>query len=191
VNCSLGIDEVGWGAGAGPILVAGAAILHPVPGLRDSKLIAENVRERMYDELFDACVYVHFAFRDHKFINIYGMAAAWQTAAFECLTCLQENVPGTKVVVDGGMEIKKGTNYHLLPKADNLIAGVMAASVLAKVERDRLMRVLHKEHPQYGWDRNKGYLTKMHIAALKQHGMCDLHRAKAVRRFTNQRPRLL
>lgn len=185
-TASLGVDEVGWGAGAGPLLVVGAALYHTVPGLRDSKQIKEETRDSLYDQVLLACAYVHTAIRDVDFINQKGLADSWHSAFKECVDALVANVPGVMVVVDGDKSVRGVDHqlYVLQPKADTFVPGVAAASILAKVERDALMRELDGRHPGYGFARHKGYFTAEHIEAIGRLGLSPQHRYTA-EKFTS------
>lgn len=178
---SLGIDEVGWGAGAGPLLVAAVGLYYPVDGLRDSKILRPTQRDRVYERIWDSAVFVHFAFRDVDFINQHKLGPAWQSAVLECLQWIDEDIPGYPIVLDGNASVDgfPSHKYMLLPNADNIIPGCMAASVLAKVTRDRIMTELNQQYPGYDLAQNKGYLTGTHIAAIGSLGLSPQHRYTA------------
>lgn len=173
-----GVDEAGRGACAGPLVVA-SCVLRPgdarkLEGLTDSKLLTEKARDRMYDLVLaravDYAVVVIPPAEVDGFgihvMNIEGMrrAIAWL------------RTPPGYVLVDGFRV--PGLTMPSMPviKGDQAAACVAAASVLAKVTRDRIMVALHEEYPKYGFDEHKGYCTPEHTAALDVHGPCIEHR---------------
>jgi len=172
-----GIDEAGRGPLAGPVTAA-AVILpdgytHRV--LTDSKQLTEKVREELYDEIIKderirwASAMVEAGEIDK--INI--LRATWRamTSAFESL------VPRADVALIDGRPVRDFPGTHrALVKGDSLSLSIAAASVIAKVERDRLMLAYAEQYPEYGFDRHKGYGTAGHLAALRKHGPCPIHR---------------
>ena len=180
-----GVDEAGRGACAGP-LVAGAAILPEgdrghVPGLNDSKLLTERARERCYDEIVRRAVAWSVVVIEPEECDRLGMHVANVEALRRALARLE--VRPSYVLTDGfpvdglcapGLAVWKG---------DRVVACIAAASVLAKVTRDRMMRDLHGTYPVYDFETHKGYVTRIHTEALERHGPCPVHR----RRFVNVR----
>lgn len=170
----LGIDEVGYGALAGPIVMAVVAV--PVEwslfGLKDSKKLSPTKREELIPHL-----------RDYVVLEGYMSAAEIdKRGAYEALRYLHETAiqearkvfPDAPVIVDGTQKIAGAIT---LAKADGIVPAVMAASVHAKVFRDRWMsEAIHEKHPMYQFNVNKGYGTKAHYQALLQNGICDEHR---------------
>lgn len=192
----IGIDEVGRGAIAGPVAV-GAALIDskdarwamPWPTkLRDSKLLAEPVREELYQPVQEWLVGAAVGTVSAIEIDRIGIVEALARAAGSALSSLLEDQDlRGEIARDGAIVLLDGSHNWLdamaqgLPvvtrvKADRDCVVVSAASVLAKVERDRFMIDAHEQHPHFGWDGNKGYASEGHIAALKQHGPVDLHR---------------
>lgn len=189
----LGCDEVGRGAIAGPVGV-GVAVLDParrrIPnGLRDSKLIPEPHRVAIEPRVtaWAAASAVGLAGNDE--IDARGLSVALGLAgarAMAQLAVLGVGFGGAVVLLDGNWDwLTPGllaTGVTVLPtvvtriKADRDCATVAAASVVAKVHRDRLMIDRHDAHPVYGWSSNKGYASKAHYAAIDRHGPCDWHR---------------
>ncbi|MBV9093954.1 MAG: ribonuclease HII [Streptosporangiaceae bacterium] len=173
-----GIDEAGRGACAGPLVVA-AVVLDPacirrMHGLADSKLLSPAAREDAYDEVLRCAIDWHVVVIGAAQIdavglhvcNVYGMRRA-----FAGLRC----APG--YVLTDGFEVRGlGAPALAIWKGDRVTASVAAASVLAKVSRDRMMRDLHERYPVYGFDRHKGYVTGDHVRALAEHGPCPAHR---------------
>src|SRR6201989_2720131 len=159
-----GIDEAGRGACAGPLVVA-AVVLDPasirrMPGLADSKLLTPQTREEVYAEV------LHRAIDWHVVVIVSGMRRAFAGL---------RSKPGY-VLTDGFPVRGLGVPGLAVWKGDRVTASVAAASVVAKVSRDRMMRDLHERYPLYGFDRHKGYVTDDHVSALAEHGPSPVHR---------------
>jgi ribonuclease HII len=173
-----GIDEAGRGACAGPLVVA-AVVLDPgrikrIHGLADSKLLTPAAREDAYVEVLRWALDWHVVVIDVDQIDATGLHVcnvAGMRRAFAGLRCQ----PGY-VLTDGFPVRGLGTPALAVWKGDRVTASVAAASVVAKVSRDRMMRDLHERYPQYGFDRHKGYNTDEHERALAEHGPCPAHR---------------
>jgi ribonuclease HII len=173
-----GIDEAGRGASAGPLVVA-AVVLDPasikrMPGLADSKLLSAQAREDVYAQVLRWAVDWHVVVIDAGQIDALGLHVcnvAGMRRAFAGLRCR----PGY-VLTDGFPVRGLGAPALAVWKGDRVTASVAAASVVAKVSRDRMMRDLHERYPQYGFDRHKGYNTDDHEQALAEHGPCPAHR---------------
>jgi ribonuclease HII len=173
-----GADEAGRGACAGP-LVAAAAMLPPgrrgeIDELADSKLLTPAARERVYEQVVaravaHAVVVIPPADVDTRGLHVCNLAA--MRRALASLSLRPDYVLTDGFPVDGldvpGLAIWKG---------DQIAACVAAASVLAKVTRDRIMVGLSEQHPEYGFEEHKGYVTPEHTAALERHGPCTIHR---------------
>jgi ribonuclease HII len=180
-----GVDEAGRGACAGP-LVAAAAILPEgrrgqVPGLADSKLLTARARERCHDEILDRAVSWSVVVIEPGECDRLGMHVANVEALRRSLARL--DVRPSYVLTDGfpvdGLEVPGLAMW----KGDRVAACISAASVIAKVTRDRIMMRLHERYPVYDFATHKGYVTAGHAAALDEHGPCPIHR----RRFVNVR----
>src|SRR5262245_54580067 len=180
-----GVDEAGRGACAGP-LVAAAAVLPDgkrgqVPGLNDSKLLTEKARERCYDQVLRRALAWSVVVIESDECDRLGMHVANVEALRRALARL--DVRPSYVLTDGfpvdGLEVPGLAIW----KGDRVAACISAASVLAKVTRDRIMTRLHDDYPNYDFLTHKGYITPMHTAALEAHGPCPIHR----RRFVNVR----
>lgn len=177
-----GVDEAGRGACAGP-LVAGAAILPPgkagvVPGLADSKLLTEKARERCYGEVVRRAVAWSVVVIPPEECDQLGMHVANVEALRRAVALLDQRP--AYVLTDGfpvdGLEVPGLAIW----KGDRVAACIAAASVLAKVTRDRIMCELDREHPAYGFAVHKGYITGLHSAALEEHGPSPVHRMRFV-----------
>lgn len=180
-----GVDEAGRGACAGP-LVAAAVILPDgrrgeVPGLNDSKLLTERARERCYEQVLERALSWAVVVIAHDECDRLGMHVANVEALRRSLARL--DVRPSYVLTDGfpvdGLEVPGLAVW----KGDRVAGCIAAASVLAKVTRDRMMTRLHEEYPVYDFLTHKGYVTAAHTAALREHGPCEIHR----RRFVNVR----
>ena len=180
-----GVDEAGRGACAGP-LVAAAVILPEgrrgqVPGLADSKLLTAKARERCYGEVVRRALAWSVVVIEPEECDRLGMHVANIEALRRALARL--DVRPAYVLTDGfpvdGLEVPGLAVW----KGDQVAACIAAASVVAKVTRDRIMERLHEQYPVYDFAVHKGYVTSGHTAALEQHGPCPVHR----RRFVNVR----
>lgn len=171
-----GVDEAGRGPLAGPV-VAAAVILdprRPITGLADSKAISPRKRERLFDAIHAnaLCVCVAEASVDEiDRLNILGATMLAMQRAVAGLRLVPQ-----RVLVDGNRVPELAMPAAAVVSGDARIAAVAAASILAKVTRDRGCDVLHTVHPAYGFDKHKGYPTPEHLAALAEHGPCDAHR---------------
>lgn len=173
----LGIDEVGRGAFAGP-LVAAAVVLPKkfrANGIRDSKLLSASKRNIYNEYIIKNALHYTIVEIDTQFINKYGVGEATHQAFRECIKKLESSFDF--VLVDG-FKIKNFDNnlQKAIIHGDNLSISIAAASIIAKVYRDNLMINLHKQIPQYNFMQNKGYGTKMHRDALKKYGLSEVHR---------------
>ena len=185
VGVIAGVDEAGRGACAGP-LVAGAAILPDgkagiVPGLADSKLLTEAARERCYAQVVRRALAWSVVVIGHEECDRLGMHVANVEALRRAVARLE--VRPEFVLSDGFPVDGLGVPGLAVWKGDRVAACVAAASVLAKVTRDRIMTSLHDDWPEYDFATHKGYITDEHSAALLEHGPCPIHR----RRFVNVR----
>lgn len=168
-----GMDEVGRGALAGPLVAAAAILNSQIPNLKDSKKLSPEKRNKIYKKIIKSGAVVAVEIISARQINTKGMG--W--ANKEVFRRLKNKIPADKYIADGNLKIAGITS---LVKADTKIPEVMAASIIAKVFRDRTMTVLHERFPRYGWQSNKGYGTKYHITAIREHGITKYHRKKFV-----------
>lgn len=173
---SAGCDEAGAGCGASDLLVA-AVILdpnNPITGLNDSKKLTEKKRELLYPEIIekalDYCI-VHISPKEVDSLNIFQARMEGFRRAIAGLKKVDY------VVIDGN-KIPSGltVDTDFLIKGDSLLQCISAASILAKVTRDRLMIEQSILYPEYGFEKHKGYLTKDHLEALVKYGPCEIHR---------------
>jgi ribonuclease HII len=171
-----GVDEAGRGPLAGPV-VAAAVILDDtkrIRGLNDSKLLTPAVRERLYDEIRAkalCCSVAEASVEEIDELNILQATLLAMRRAVEGL-----RLKPAKVLVDGNQLPRLKMHAEAVIGGDATVKSISAASILAKVHRDRLCLQLHELHPQYGFHEHKGYSTPAHLAALKEHGACVIHR---------------
>ena len=173
-----GIDEAGRGACAGPLVVA-AVVLDPasirrMPGLADSKLLTPQAREEAYTEVLRRAIDWHVVVIGADQIDATGLHVCNVSGMRRAFAGLRSK-PGF-VLTDGFPVRGLGVPGLAVWKGDRVTASVAAASVMAKVSRDRMMRDLHERYPLYGFDRHKGYVTDEHVAALAEHGPSPVHR---------------
>jgi ribonuclease HII len=172
----VGVDEVGRGSWAGPLSV-GAAVLPQgkrVYKVRDSKALTEPEREALFDRIGAWCTTWAVGHASHEECDELGMSAAQRLAAARALDAL--SVPADRVLVDGNWDfVGRGTTTKLV-KGDARCLSIAAASILAKVTRDRIMRAEAEHFPGYDFDRNKGYPCPRHRSALRAYGPSAIHR---------------
>ncbi|WP_157598270.1 MULTISPECIES: ribonuclease HII [unclassified Rhizobacter] len=176
IGLVAGVDEAGRGPLAGPVVAAAVILddLRPIKGLDDSKKLTAAVRARLYDEIRAkalCCAVAEATVEEIDTLNILQATMLAMRRAVEGL-----RLKPAKVLVDGNRLPVLKIAAEAIVQGDALVQSISAASILAKVHRDRLCLVLHEQHPQYGFDEHKGYGTPMHLAALKQHGACVHHR---------------
>jgi ribonuclease HII len=177
-----GMDEVGRGAIAGPVMIGVVAVdasVTTVPeGLADSKLMTAKRREAMVPTVQQWAIAYATGSATAAEVDKFGIMAAMSLAGSRALTAL--GVKPDIIILDGNTsflrEEDNGPRVITQVKADQNCACVSAASVIAKVERDALMTELHEQFPHYGWNGNKGYGAAIHTDAIKTHGVTDLHR---------------
>lgn len=176
----VGIDEVGRGAWAGP-LVIGAAVLPRdgrVLGIRDSKMLSEAERERLFDRVAGWCQAWAVGAASQEECDMLGMSAAQKLATARAIAGLRLDSPPDAAIVDGTWDFVSPHIAHVERKikADAYCLGVAAASILAKVSRDRLMRQHAEHYPHWHFDTNKGYPCPLHKTALQGYGPSAIHR---------------
>jgi ribonuclease HII len=171
-----GVDEVGRGCLAGPV-VAAAVILHPdhyVPGVADSKVVAAEDRARLYDEIRSAAVAWSVAALEPAEIDRINIHRASLAAMLQAVMALVP-LPGF-VLVDGFRIPELVIPQRFVVGGDRKSTAIAAASIVAKVTRDRIMDELHGRDPRYGFDRHKGYATRDHLDAVARFGYSPVHR---------------
>jgi ribonuclease HII len=171
-----GVDEAGRGPLAGPVVAAAVILdeLAPIKGLNDSKALGPRTRERLFDEIRAkalCCCIAQASVEEIDALNILQATLLAMRRAVEGLRLKPQ-----RVLVDGNRLPQLKVPAEAIVKGDAKVKAISAASILAKVHRDRLCIVLHEQHPQYGFDGHKGYPTPQHLAALRRHGACPQHR---------------
>jgi ribonuclease HII len=171
-----GVDEAGRGPLAGPVVAAAVILddLAPIAGLNDSKRLTARARERLFDEIRAKALCSCIAQASVEEIDTLNILQATLLAMRRAVEGLRLR-PG-KVLVDGNRLPTLKIPAEAIVRGDATVKAISAASILAKVHRDRLCLELHAQHPQYGFDGHKGYPTPAHLAALREHGVCPQHR---------------
>ncbi len=171
-----GMDEVGRGPLAGPVVVA-CVVMPPEPLLEyvnDSKKVSEKRREALYERILSTCIEAQTAWVDQTVIDEINILEATRLAFNTAFAKMQ--TPITDVMIDALTGLSIPAKQHILIHGDALSYSIAAASIVAKVERDRFMREQDAIYPMYGFSQNKGYGTKQHMDAIKTYGPCPLHR---------------
>lgn len=172
-----GIDEAGRGPLAGPVVVAAAIMPKDsmIEGVNDSKKVSEKKREALYEKITEEAIAWGVGIIDQKEIDRINILNATKEGLTEAVKSL--NVKPDRIIVDALNGIDTlGIPYTSIIKGDAKCYSIAAASIIAKVTRDRIMREWSEIYPQYGFEKHKGYGTKAHIEAIKEHGLCPLHR---------------
>ena len=171
-----GVDEAGRGPLAGPVVAAAVILddLNPIQGLADSKALTPLRRERLYDEIRARALCCSVAEATVEEIDRLNILQATMLAMQRAVQGLR--LKPVKVLVDGNRLPRLDMLAEAIVKGDAKIAAISAASILAKVHRDRLCLALDQAFPQYGFAGHKGYGTAEHLAALRAHGACPQHR---------------
>lgn len=181
-----GIDEAGRGPLAGPVVVAGVIMPQDsmIEGINDSKKVTEKRREKLYDVIKEEAISYSIAVIDHHVIDDINILKATKQGVTEVVDGL--DVKPDLIIVDALTHINtRGIPYEPIIKGDAKCYNIAAASILAKVTRDRIMRQWDEIYPQYGFSSHKGYGTAKHIAAIKEYGLCPIHRLTFTKHFTN------
>lgn len=183
-----GVDEAGRGPLVGPV-VAAAVILPPdlqLEGINDSKKLSEKKREALFDVIKERAVAYGIGMADHKEIDEMNILQATFLAMRRAVEAM--GVTPAMVLVDGNQDPKLGLPTRTVVKGDATSASIAAASILAKVTRDRILIDMDKEYPQYHFAKHKGYGTKDHYAQLMEHGMCPYHRRTFLKKLKGVLP---
>lgn len=181
-----GIDEAGRGPLAGPV-VAAAVILPKdvfIPNLNDSKKLTAKQRDIIYDQIIEKAVTYGVGIIDEKCIDDINILNATKKAM---VTAVEGLAQTPEILLIDAVKLTD-INIEQIPiiKGDALSISIAAASVIAKVTRDRLIEELDSVYPQYGFAKHKGYATKEHIEAIRRHGLCPIHRLSFTRKITEE-----
>lgn len=185
-----GIDEAGRGPLAGPV-VAAAVILPEgcvIEGLNDSKKLSPKKRELLFSAICEKAVAYAIAEVNHTRIDEINILQATFEAMRGAAASLA--VPAAFALVDGNRSPGLAIPEQCIVDGDALVPSIAAASILAKVTRDRFMEQMDAEYPEYGFARHKGYGTKAHYEAILAHGVCPIHRRSFLKKFQQQHPEL-
>lgn len=182
VRYVAGLDEAGRGALAGPVFAAAVILpleaperLQHMQAVDDSKQLTHEQRERLYDLIVEHALTYGIASTPAADVDHIGIIPANAKAMQAALAHLDP--PGEYLLIDGRMRLKQvSLPQRSVIRGDSLSLSIAAASILAKVSRDRHMISLAGQYPQYGFARHKGYYTPQHVAALERHGPCPIHR---------------
>ncbi len=178
-----GIDEAGRGPLAGPV-VAACAILPEnvfIKGLNDSKKLSAIVRDRLYDEIMEKAISIGVGIVDEKCIDEINILNATKKAM---RIAIEKVKPVPELLLIDAVRLEE-VDIQQLPiiKGDSLSISIAAASIIAKVTRDRMIEGLDEQYPEYGFKKHKGYGTKEHIDAIKKFGLCPIHRISFTKNF--------
>jgi len=170
----IGVDEVGRGAIAGPLLVGAVRLTKPINGLTDSKLLTKQKRQKLAKEIKEKAD-VGYGWVNAETIDDIGLPKALILATAKALLEIEPQ-KNEEVLIDGNVNFAPDLNSKTVVKADQAVPAVSAASIVAKVARDDLMCEMAKAYPAYGFDSHVGYGTMKHKRSIKTHGFCRLHR---------------
>ena len=184
VKYICGIDEAGRGPLAGPVVVA--SVIMPkdsmIEGVNDSKKVSEKKREKLYEEITNTAIAWGVGIIDQREIDEINILNATKKGLTNSLKELE--IKPDLILVDALTNIDTlGIPYRSIIKGDAKSYSIAAASIIAKVTRDRIMRQWDELYPEYGFEKHKGYGTKMHIDAIKKYGPCPLHRKSFIKNF--------
>lgn len=186
-----GVDEVGRGPLAGPV-VAAAVVLPPdfdVLGVDDSKKLSEKKREELFIEIKKRAVAWGIGMADHKVIDDINILEATKLAMKRAVNDLQKKLfeslnSGVDYILFDAVKIEDmDIPQEAIIKGDTKVSAIAAASILAKVTRDRMMKAYALEYPQYAFEKNKGYGTKAHYEGIEKAGLCPIHRRTFLKKY--------
>ena len=192
VNSIAGIDEAGRGPLAGPVVVA--CVIMPrdsmIEGVNDSKKVSEKKREKLYDQIIEEAIAYGVGIVSQEEIDRINILNATKEGLTMAIKEMEKDLKEKQrsfekpeiILVDALTQIDTdGISYKSIIKGDAKSYSIAAASIIAKVTRDRIMRQWDEVYPMYGFEKHKGYGTAAHIAAIKEYGLCPLHRRSFVK----------
>lgn len=183
-----GVDEAGRGPLAGPVYAA--AVILPmgceIPGLNDSKKLSEKKREALFDVICQQAVAYAICSCDEKEIDRVNILQATMNTMAQCISGL--NVQPDVVLIDGNRCPETDVPTQWVIGGDSLSANIAAASILAKVSRDRYMKDIAQQYPAYHFEKHKGYGTKVHVEVLRTFGPCPIHRRSFLHKILKDTP---
>lgn len=182
-----GVDEAGRGPLAGPVYAA-AVVLYDgqiIEGVNDSKKLSEKKREQLFDKIISECKDYSIGFADEKEIDEINILQATFLAMKRAVNGLKE--PPQLAIVDGNRAPDLAdTRVLTVIKGDSKSMSVAAASILAKVSRDRYMLEMAEKYPEYQFEKHKGYGTKLHYEMIEKYGICEIHRKTFLKKVLNK-----
>lgn len=179
-----GIDEAGRGPLAGPVVIAGVIMPQNsmIEGINDSKKVSEKKREKLYDLIIEEAISYSVAIVGQDVIDDINILNATKEGVTKVVDGL--DIKPDLIIVDALNHINtRGIPYESIIKGDAKCYNIAAASIIAKVTRDRIMRQWDEVYPQYGFLSHKGYGTAKHISAIKEYGLCPIHRKTFTKKF--------
>ena len=192
ITSIAGIDEAGRGPLAGPVVVA--SVIMPresmIEGVNDSKKVSEKKREKLYDEIINECIAYGVGIIDQEEIDKINILNATKEGLTKAIKEMENNLKEKKqkiekpeiILVDALTKIDTDhIPYRSIIKGDSKSYSIAAASIIAKVTRDRIMRQWDEVYPMYGFAKHKGYGTAAHMEAIREYGLCPLHRRSFVK----------
>lgn len=179
-----GIDEAGRGPLAGPVVVAGVIMPKDsmIEGINDSKKVTEKRREKLYDQILEEAISYSVSIIGQDIIDQINILNATKQGVTKVVEELESKPDLILVDALTGIDTK-GIPYDAIVKGDAKCYNIAAASIVAKVTRDRIMRQWDEIYPQYGFSGHKGYGTAKHIEAIKEYGLCPIHRRSFTKNF--------
>lgn len=183
IELVAGVDEAGRGPLCGPV-VAAAVILpknEKIAGVNDSKKLSEKKREELFEVIKEKAVAYSVGIVDEKVIDEVNILEATRLAMKKAVEGL--SVTPEYVLVDAEKHVPISVSYTAIVKGDARSESIAAASIIAKVTRDHMIEEIDKKYPEYNFAKNKGYGTREHIQAIKEHGLCEIHRKTFCKKF--------
>jgi ribonuclease HII len=175
-----GIDEAGRGPLMGPVVAACVVFSEEtlIPGLDDSKKLSEKKREKLYSEIVEKCAAFGIGIVDEKTVDEINILNATKRAMAEAVDAMERDggFKADYLLIDAVRLDACDVEQEPIIKGDQKSSSIAAASILAKVTRDRMMAPIHEEFPEYGFIKHKGYGTKAHVEAIRKYGPCPYHR---------------
>lgn len=176
-----GIDEAGRGPLAGPVVVASVIMPldNPIDGINDSKKLSAKKRDMLYNKIVEQAIDMHVAIISAEVIDEINILNATKRGMLECIDGLKQ----VDCVLIDAVKVDSNVKTVSIIHGDALSYSIAAASIVAKVTRDRLMSDYDKQYPQYSFAKHKGYGTAEHIKLLKEYGACPIHRRSFIGHF--------
>jgi ribonuclease HII len=195
----VGTDEAGRGPAAGGVFAAAVyfpevteGLISDLSRLNDSKKLSEVAREKLYDVIIENSINSVICIEVDEIEKINILNSSLKAMKLSCENVIKEACLKDLITLVDGNKLIKNYTYpqKYIIKGDGKSASIAAASILAKVTRDRYMKQLAQEFPQYGWDKNAGYLTAAHLKAIDEYGLCKYHRPSFLRKHFEKQKQL-